>query len=209
MVRKQKHGSVSDRYLASRYLSVMHYNIEGVVSDTYGNKITDDDLLSMVRGHDICAFTETHASDNVKLEIEGYVIKRLTRPKSSRAKKFSGGIALAVKQNIAHNVEILKSKSENIMWARIKLRGAKKDFLLGIVYISPMNSSYTKNVLSNPFRTWEILEDEIAKYKSAFNISVIGDFNANINGYFYRELDKFARTQHFNIADVASLPHDS
>ena len=75
-------------------------------------------------------------------------------------------------------MEILRSKSDNIMWARIKCRNSDRDFLLGIVYISPINSSYTKNVLINQFRTWEILTDEIAKYKDKYRIGLLGDFNA-------------------------------
>ena len=41
-----------------------------------------------------------------------------------------------------------------------------------------MNSSYSKNVLYNQFRTWEILNEEIAFYKSKYRIGLVGDFNA-------------------------------
>ena len=105
-------------------------------------------------------------------------MKKKARPKAKRAKKFSGGVALAIKENLVDAIEILSSKSDNIMWVRIKCNNNDKDFLLGIVYISPINSSYTKNVLTNQFRTWEILTDEIAKYKTQFNMGLIGDFNA-------------------------------
>ena len=40
------------------------------------------------------------------------------------------------------------------------------------------HSSYSKNVLCNKFRTWEILTEEIAFYKSKYRIGLVGDFNA-------------------------------
>ena len=131
----------------------------------------------MINAYDICAFTETHCSEDAKISIDGYVVKRLTRPKSIKAKRYSGGIAVAIKQNLSSGVEVIKSKSNNIMWVKIKLKGSAKDFLLGVVYISPINSTYTKNILSNQFRTWEILEEELAKFKPLFNVSIVGDFN--------------------------------
>ena len=72
----------------------------------------------------------------------------------------------------------MNSKSENIMWIRIKDSGGVKDFLLGVVYISPIESTYTRNVIINQFRTWEILTEELANFKSEYRIGLIGDFNA-------------------------------
>ena len=39
-------------------------------------------------------------------------------------------------------------------------------------------SWYTKNVLNNQFKTWDILVDELAKFQSDYNVSLVGDFNA-------------------------------
>ena len=178
MVRRQKSRPDCDKFLSSRCIRLMHYNIEGAVSEAHGNKMSDDDFLSIVNGHDLCAFTETHASEDTNLNIPGYVVKRKTRPKSAKARKYSGGIALAIKHNLANHIEMIKSKSDNIMWARLNLAGCKKDLLVGIVYISPINSSYTKNVLDSPFKTWEILNEELTKFKLLYNVCLVGDFNA-------------------------------
>lgn len=161
-----------------RYLRLSHWNIGGVISDAHGNKFEDSELLKAVEGEDLFAFTETQAGKDTELKLPGYVIKRKNRPKSLKAKRYSGGLALAIKEELASSVEILDSKSDNIMWAKLKCLNSDKDFLLGIVYISPMNSSYTKNVLVNQFATWEILTQELAKYKSQFRIGLVGDFNA-------------------------------
>ena len=68
---------------------------------------------------------------------------------------------MAIKYELSNSVELLKSRSDNILWARIKCSGDHKDVLRGTVYISPLNSSYSKNVLVNHFKTWEILSEEL------------------------------------------------
>ena len=166
------------RAVPPRYLKVTHWNIEGIFSDVHGNKLDDPDFLNATKNDDLILLSETHYGLADELKMAGYVVKNKARPKSKRAKKFSGGVALAVKENLADSVEILRSKSDNIMWVRIMCQNSDKDFLLGIVYISPINSSYTKNVLANQFRTWEILTDELAKYQDKFRIGLLGDFNA-------------------------------
>ena len=166
------------RTVPPRYLKVTHWNIEGIFSDVHGNKLDDPDFLNATKNDDLILLSETHYGLADELKMAGYVVKNKARPKSKRAKKFSGGVALAVKENLADSVEILRSKSDNIMWVRIMCQNSDKDFLLGIVYISPTNSSYTKNVLANQFRTWEILTDELAKYRDKFRIGLLGDFNA-------------------------------
>ena len=128
------------------------------------------------------------------LEIPGYIIKSKTWLKSPKAKRYSGGIALAIKDDLVTNIEILESKSDNIMWAKIKRAGLTKHLLLGIVYISPITSTYTRNVLSNPFMTWEILMDEIAQFRSIFDICLVGDFNARTSSfpdYIVNDDDKY------------------
>ncbi len=164
--------------LSSKYLRITHWNIGGIISDNYGNKFEDPDFLKLINGEDIIAITETHIGEHDKLSVPGYVVKRKVRKKSRKAKKYSGGIALIVKKELESSIEILKSKSDNILWSKIKCSDGGNDFLLGTVYISPLNSTYSKNVLCNQFKTWEILTEEIAFYKSKYRIGLVGDFNA-------------------------------
>ena len=65
--------------------------MDGVLSNTYGNKLEDGGFLRLVEGADIIALTETHVGDDTKLSIPGYVIKNQIRPKSKKAKRYSGG----------------------------------------------------------------------------------------------------------------------
>ena len=133
-----KHGD-----LFAKYLRITHWNMGGVLSSTYGNKLEDSDFLELVKGDDIIALTETHIGEEI-FSIPGYVLKHQIRPKSRKAKRHSGGIALAIKHDLSHSVEIIKSKSDNILWGRIRCYDKGKDVLIGAVYISPFNSSYSK-----------------------------------------------------------------
>ena len=112
------------------------------------------------------------------LKIPGYIIKRKIRPKSRKAKKYSGGISVAIKEELVNSIILINSKSENIMWIRINGSGGEKDVLLVVVYISPIESTYTRIVLINQFRTWEILTEELANFRSEYRIGLIGDLNA-------------------------------
>ncbi len=164
--------------LFAKYLRITHWNIGGVKSDTHGNKLEDNVFLKLITGEDIIALTETHVGKDTKLSIPGYVVKNQIRPKSKKAKRFSGGIALAIKNELSNSVEILKSRSDNILWARIKCADKGKDIILGTVYISPFNSSYSKNILINQYKTWEILIEELASFGSEYRVCLVGDFNA-------------------------------
>ena len=175
MTKKRKGHRHGD--LFANYLRITHWNMGGVLSNTYGNKLDDSGFLKLIEGEDIIALTETHIGKD-GLSIPGYVVRNQIRPKSKKAKRYSGGIALAIKHNLNDSVEIIKSKSDNILWARLKCSGKGKDLLLGTVYISPFNSTYSKNILSNQFKTWDILIEELAVFRSKYNVCLVGDFNA-------------------------------
>ena len=209
---RKNRKSCHTKPIITKYLKIMHYNIEGVLSETHGSKLNDEDFIAVVQGHDIVALTETHAGYDDNLEIPGYVVKSLVRPKSSRARKYSGGIVLAIKKSISRSVTVIESESDNIIWAKINRRGAGKDLLIGIVYISPINSSYTNNVLPNQYKTWEILEDEIMKFKSIYNICLLGDFNARtakLLDYIVNDDDRYVDIPVDYIMDVGNTKRNN
>ena len=80
------------------------------------------------------------------LTIPGYVIKRKERAKSRKAKTYSGDIAVAIRDDLAASVRILDCDSENILWLGFKFKNGTKDSLLGIVYISHIDSTYSKKM---------------------------------------------------------------
>lgn len=158
------------------FINLMQWNIEGICSTVHGNKLEDDEFIKTIAGQDIIGLTETHVGKGKNLKIPGYRIFKKCRPKSKNAKKFSGGVALAVREELAGLITILPSKSDNILWAKLRCIG--KELLIGVVYISPINSTYTTNVLEHEYETWDILIDEVANFRNRYKICLIGDFNA-------------------------------
>ena len=50
------------------------------------------------------------------------------------------------------------------------------DIILGVVYVSPINSRYTKCL---PEPVWDVLEEELLQFKDDEQILLAGDFNAH------------------------------
>ena len=104
--------------IKSEYLKIIHYNLEGSHSETHGNKLKNDDCIAALQGYDLIALTETHASKDTLLELPGYIIKTVVRPKSKRAKKYSGGIALAIKDSIINSVKVIEKSNQKGLFGR-------------------------------------------------------------------------------------------
>ena len=121
------------------------------------------------------------------------------RPKNDKAKKFSGGISIFIKEELKPNISLIPSNSNDILWVKVVVDKQAvdklKDIVLGIVYISPSNSSYTvNNAMVNDQTTWDILLDELLIHKINSNVCLIGDFNAHtgqLKDYIDNDDDKF------------------
>ena len=181
------HGQVYRGRQKLNYLHILQWNIQGIKSAVHGNKFEDEEFIKTINGQNLIILTETHEWDaktskekgeNFSMQIDGFTIKSKPRPKSKNAKRHFGGVAIAIKNGLENNINILNSRSENIMWIKIACSGMEKDLLLGVIYISPINSTYTTNKLKDVYETWEILEEEIIKFKDIYNVCLSGDFNA-------------------------------
>ena len=62
------------------------------------------------------------------------------------------------------------------IWVKIRTNRGNKDIMMGVTYLSPENSTYSKT--HSPDKTWDILRNEIGKYRRDYKISLIGDFNS-------------------------------
>ena len=96
--------------------SVIHWNIEGIMSREFGNKIKQPELLNILNKYDIIALTETHANQDILINLPGYSSIQVNRPKHHRARKHSGGLAILVKQEMREAVSFLQSTSKDILW---------------------------------------------------------------------------------------------
>ena len=66
----------------------------------------------------------------------------------ARINRHYGGILVLVKASAIEGYERISSRSENLLWLYIYLKCGKQ-LILGVVYISPQNSSYNRE------NTWE------------------------------------------------------
>ena len=159
-------------------LKIMHWNVEGINSKIYGNKLENDNFQQIISDLDIIAFTETQCNDDTPITMPGYFVWRKTRPKHKKAKRYSGGIAICIKQQLRVAAKQIPSRSDDIMWVKLncKALGGNHDVIVGILYISPSNSTRTKN-MTEP--VWDILEEELMQFNNNEQILLTGDVNAH------------------------------
>ncbi len=156
------------------HLSVATWNIQGLIGTTF-NKLKDSSFIAEVRKHHIIGLTETHGLPEDNITLSGYQAFHICRQKSGQ--KRHGGIAFLVKKEIKQGVKFLSSETRDIAWAILSkdFFGIEQDLYIGLVYFSPVNSSYAKKLEYNPFD--QLLAD-IEKYSDSGRVIIMGDFNA-------------------------------
>ena len=135
------HRNFADMISLNDQLSVIHWNIEGIMSREFGNKIRQPELLNILNIYDIIALTETHANQDILINLPGYNSVQVNHPKHHRSRKHSGGLAILVKLEIREAVSFSQSTSKDILWLKIKSDALYiiSDVYFGVVYISPKN----------------------------------------------------------------------
>ena len=79
----------------------------------------------------------------------------------------------------------------------------KHDIVIGIVYISPNNSTYTKGLTE---QVWDIIEEELLQFVDNEQITLAGDFNArtgSLPDYIVNDDDTFCPVPDIYSADPA------
>ena len=183
-------------------VSVLFWNVDGLYS-RIGNsriiKFANADVHSTLVKHDIICLAETHCGPNDDVHLQGYQAFSNVRPKSSKAKKHSGGLVIYVKDSLRPGVKQLPVKNSEYMWIKLDkdFFNLECDIFLANVYLCPSNSSYaskTDNII-------DLLESEIAELSKLGKILICGDFNARTNtAYDYCVSD--------DIDDVVKLPYN-
>ena len=159
-------------------LNVAMWNIHGFSS----YKSDDDVFLNTVKNVDILSLVETWGGgDNPQIQIPEFsLVTNSNRKKHGKARRFSGGISIYVKNQIQKGVSKLPYSNTDIVWIKLvkSFFNLQKDIFLGIIYFSPENSSGNSQDLNDLYRT---LLGDIEKYSSQGDIIVQGDFNAYTN----------------------------
>jgi exonuclease III len=146
-------------YGGMKAIRITHWNVNGL-SSKLGSKLLDPSFVKQTEKSDIILLTETHETVPNSISLSGYYSYQVNRRKHENAKKGSGGVAILVKNSLKQNVSFIQSESCNVAWMRLdhKYVGHSQDVYVGAVYISPLNSTYRKNIENE---TWDILEKEV------------------------------------------------
>ena len=160
----------------SRKLSFFAWNINGLSSKTFGDKLQNYDCLSMINNFDFIILSETWKKSNI--QIEGFKTVVTNTMKTGKHGRNSGGLALIYKSKFDDWISIQKS-SPNFLWFKIKKQFSKteKDLYVCGTYIPPQNSFYFLTDL------FEELENDIERFSSLGSILIMGDFNCRTGKY--------------------------
>ena len=113
--------------------------------------------------HDIIGIVETHANANSNFHIPNYYVYQKHRPKLKKARKYSGGLAVFIRQEIKEGVTILQSRSAEMLWIKLDkyFFKLKNNLFICVTYLPPKNSTYTQRL---DFDIFNRLEQDIIKY---------------------------------------------
>ena len=146
------------------------------------NKATDADFLEAICNIDVLSLVETWCGgDNPQIDVPEFsCITSSTRNKHKKARRFSGGISIYVRNNLKTGVSKLPFSNPDIVWVKLlkSFFNFKKDVFLGIIYFSPEGSTGNNEDLNVLYS--KLLSD-IEIYSSQGDIVIQGDFNAYTN----------------------------
>jgi hypothetical protein len=157
-------------------LSLCHWNVEGLQSKS-GRKTNDPDFVAELSNFDIVTLTETHSLNRNSFSLSGFCDPfEGIRTKHPKAKKGSGGTAILVKTDIRRGVAFHQSRSPDLIWVQLKkdFFHCPSDIFIGVVYVSPINSSYS---LSQESLVWDELSSTVETYQNIGKVMLVGDFN--------------------------------
>ena len=161
------------------YLNIGFFNINGII----GQKTFDPSFENLIKKYDIIALTETwHTNDtciqNLKENIpENYLyFQNARKNKHKKSKRNSGGIIMLYQKNLRNVISLTDNKTENMLWIKIRnYHCFEKNINLGVIYNSPINSSYTKKQTNDFYCE---LQNKLTTFSSNEYVLIGGDFNA-------------------------------
>ncbi len=150
-------------------LQICSWNVHGL-----GNKLSDTEFCEILRENDINILLESWLNPQSLPRLEGYQTFSKTRPRNKKTYKYTGGICVLVKNQIAKGISFLKNTtSNNLLWMKLDRSFFKTDhnIFLCAAYIPPEDSPQYDN-------TFPTLENDIPLLAKDGQIMLIGDFNA-------------------------------
>ena len=154
-------------------LSILGFNVEGLDSI-----LLDPQFHELINDHDICFLTETMKKDESKLNLPNFWDHSLTRVKTKKAGRYSGGITVLVKSELRVGIKVAHS-SEGFLWIRLlkDVFHLEHDLYMCGIYIPPSNSD--KELLSKVDYFGDLLS-QITRFGNMGNVMLVGDLNSRV-----------------------------
>jgi len=150
----------------------LHTRIDG----TRTCKFEHHDFVDLFKDLDIFCLSETHCNSTDNIDVEGFHIVQNLRPKTVKAKRSFGGLAVGVRHSLLKGVTFLKHSHTEFMWLKLSRTffGFDHDIYICSLYISPSNSSFSHERDD----IFSLIENDLAKFSSLGKCLLMGDFNA-------------------------------
>ena len=134
-------------FIKSEY-TIAEFNVNGWI--TIKNNHTLDFKHNVVKfiNVDFLILPETHCLPHQKIVIENYTLFQNNRSNQANSSRGSGGIAVAIKNDILKDHQIISIFSNSVDGQiGIKLKNCKNDLKIGIIglYLSPDNYHYGRD----------------------------------------------------------------
>ena len=177
-------------------------------------KLLYPEFTDFIQTFDIIGLQETKTDSLDQLQLDGYSLYFKHRSNSARR---SGGIGVAIKDDLVDCVDLLKCDCDFVLWLKVDkvTLNIDNDLFIGIVYIPPEGSRFYKNDMFS-----KIEESILNMYCNSEHIMLIGDFNArtgilndmcSLDEYILSEngFDELFPTEcnPENVLDSLNLPH--
>ena len=155
-------------------------------------------MLKTITSTDLFALTETHCSPDEDIQLQGFKVVNNTRKKHKKARKYSGGISLFIRNPITKGITVSPFNLPDSIWCLLDKHFFKLPYnvYIGFVYIPPANSTY------NSEDTFDKIQKQLAKYSKAGKCILIGD----MNGYTCNN-DDYVKENYDANSDI-SIPQD-
>lgn len=190
----QKNSLSEDKNAYETSLKIGSLNLGGLMT-----KVPFNEFHTKMSDYDVVGFVETKLQKGDVKPVDTTTLAEHTmyhKFRKCKSNRISGGISIAVKNGLTKYFSIVDTENEDILWCKFNpYNGQNNCMLIGVVYISPVNSPYSNK--DSFVHVERDIADKRERYPNS-NICLLGDFNAhtkNVPDYFTQSL--FEEDEHF------------
>ena len=135
------------------------------------------EVYEKVKQFHLFGVSETHLLPKNGKQLDLYQDFHSYRKHGKRRNYGSGGISIYIKNNIVNGTSVIHGESSDCMWVCLKKSffQLEEDIYGRFIYVPPVNSTFTNSQDNNSF---ELLENDVCKFKSKGRVVLMGDFNS-------------------------------